>query len=226
MSKEPQNLAKLAYETGYQDFYGRKFRVSHFVLVPRPETEQLVDEALLLAGKPYLPGIKAPRRTLPERPTILDIGTGSGNLAITLKLELPEATVIGLDISEAALEIARANAMELKAKVKFQKSNLLLDYFGPEPDLIVANLPYVDRKWDWLDKEALSFEPKNALYAGRDGLEFILGLLIEINALHWSPKIILEADPCQHQALEEFAAILGYQVLKISGFAVLLARLS
>lgn len=225
MSKEPQNFAKLAYETGCQDFYGRKFKVSPFVLVPRPETEQLVDEALLLAGKPYLPGLEAPNRILPEKPIILDVGTGSGNLAITLKLELPEATVTGLDISEAALEIARANAIALKAKVKFQRSNILIDYFGPEPDLIVANLPYVDPKWDWLDKKALSIEPENALYAGRDGLEFILGLFIELNALHWSPKIILEADPCQHQILQETAAILGFQILKISGFAVLMSRL-
>ena len=97
----------LAYKNGYQDFYGRDFIVTPDVLIPRPETEQIIDTVLNLAGKPYLPGIKPSPRKLPPNPTILDIGTGSGCIAITIKKELPEARVYATDVSKKAINIAR-----------------------------------------------------------------------------------------------------------------------
>ena len=90
-----------------QDFYGRVFLVTKDVLIPRPETEQIIDAVLNLAGKPYLPGVKPSQRVLKEHPIILDIGTGSGCIAITLALELPEAKIYASDVSEPALKIAQ-----------------------------------------------------------------------------------------------------------------------
>lgn len=214
----------LAYRRGYQDFYGRNFKVTPDVLIPRPETEQIIDEALNLAGKSYLPGVKPSDRVLPEHPLILDVGTGSGIIAITLKLELPEATVIGLDISSLALKIAQENAAHLNATVDFKISDLLESYRGEKPALIVANLPYVDETWEWLDKEALSAEPRLALFAKDGGLALIKRLLQEIIAHDFHPKILLEMDPCQHETLIQFAKKLGYKHQKTTGYIILLSR--
>ena len=214
------NLSTGAYQAGYQDFYGRKFKVTPAVLVPRAETEQLIDKALLLAGRAYLPGMKPPKRALTENPLILDIGTGSGNIAITLKLEIPEAEIIGLDVSEKALKIAHENAKLLNAKINFIHSNLLENYHKNEPDLIVANLPYVDKNWSWLDKEALNVEPEIALYAEDEGLALIKKLLMEIKTKNWHPKILLEMDPCQQKTLIYFAEDLGFKHQKTHGFIV------
>ena len=218
------SLLPLAYQRGYQDFYGRNFEVNPDVLIPRPETEQIIDEALNLAGKAYLPGIKAPEKELPEKPLILDIGTGSGAIAITLKLELPEAAVVGLDISPDVLKIARKNAANFSVAVDFGTSDLLKNYQSKEPELIVANLPYVDKNWEWLDKKALSAEPKLALFAEDNGLALIKKLLQEIIAHDFHSKILLEMDPCQHETLIEFAKKLGYQHQKTTGYIILLSR--
>lgn len=205
-----------AYKKGKQDFYGRDFAVSPDVLIPRPETEMMIDEVLLLAGKPFLSGMTVHDRKLPENPVIVDVGTGSGCVAITLKLELPEAEVIGLDISDKALRMARCNAEKLGASVDFVGSNLLESYRGASPDLIVANLPYVDKEWSWLDKEALGAEPGLALYAENHGLALIFRLIDEaLNRCKW---LILEADPCQHEHIIEYASAHGFLHEKTSGF--------
>ena len=224
-----------------KDFYGRDFLVSKDVLVPRPETEQLVDMVLALSGRAYLPGMVAPQRVLPEEPVILDVGTGSGCIAVTLALEIPEAEVHALDISEPALKIAKQNATDLKAKVKFYQSDLLDDYDGPEPDVIVANLPYVDKNWSWVDEEALSSEPSLALYAEDGGLKLILKLVELLfrsrvtsarlhgaralslgSSLRISPKkqfqLILEADPCQHEEIIKYAKERGFVYEETRGF--------
>ena len=213
----------LAYQTGFQNFYGRDFTVDENVLIPRPETELLVDEILSLAGRPFLPGIKPSPRKLSDRPLILDVGTGSGVLAITAKLELPESTVIGLDISENALKIARKNAKDLEADVKFTKSNLLKNYTGEEPEVVVANLPYVDRNWAWLDQEALAAEPEIALYAEDGGLALIKRLLQEIKSKNWHSRILLELDPSEQEALQTFAKSLGFYPEKAAGFELTLS---
>lgn len=200
------------------DFYGREFIITNDVLIPRPETEQAIDLVLSLAGKPYLKGIIPGPRILPKNPVIYDIGTGSGCIGITIKKELPEATVVASDISKKALSVARKNAKNLKASLSFIISNLL-DFVKhknyPTPDLIVANLPYVDENWDWLDKKALSKEPSIALYAKEGGLELIYKLILEATSLKVK-HLVLEADPCQHDKIVNFAK--EYNLIEIRGF--------
>ncbi len=145
----------IAYLRGAKEFHGRTFRVSPAVLVPRPETELLVELALsLVAGRP------APR--------LLDLGTGSGCVAITLALERPAARVVAVDRSADALAVARDNARTLGAGVEFVASDWFGDVSG-RFDLIVANPPYVADADPHLG--ALAHEPRSALAAGSDGLD-------------------------------------------------------
>lgn len=145
----------IAYLLGEKEFYGRSFTVSPAVLVPRPETELLVELALA-----RLRGLPAPR--------VLDLGTGSGCIAVTLALECPAAIVAAVERSAAALQVARDNARRLGARVEF----LLGDWFAPVAgrfDVIVANPPYVAAGDPHL--RALASEPAAALIAGADGLD-------------------------------------------------------
>lgn len=201
------------------NFYGRDFIITPDVLIPRPETEQLIDAVLTLAGKPFLPGIKAPSRELPENPVILDVGTGSGCIAITIKKELPEATVYASDISKKALEIAKKNASVQNAPISLIISHLLknVKLKRLKPDLIVANLPYVDKTWDWLDLNSLKKEPAIALFAEDGGLALIKELIDEASALK-IPRLLLEADPCQHDKIALYAEKKGYLLINITGF--------
>ena len=204
-----------------QDFYGRDFIVTPDVLIPRPETEQMIDAVLNLVGKPYLPGVKpSPAKISPHHLKILDVGTGSGCIAITLQLELPEAKVTASDISPAALKIAQKNATKHGLTLPFIISNLL-ENVKFTPDLITANLPYVDPDWDWLDKTALSQEPAIALYAKNHGLALILKLLTQAKKRHVK-YLILEADPCQHASITAFAKKQGYSLLETRGFILTL----
>ena len=216
--KKAQQNQPTAYKVGYQNFYGRDFIVTPDVLIPRPETEQLVDAVLTLAGKPYLLGVKPPKRILPKKPIILDVGTGSGCIAITLKLELPEAEVYASDISPKAIKIAQKNATKHGATIHFIISHLLKKVKPndiPTPDIIVANLPYVDENWDWLDKKSLSYEPSTALYAEDHGLALIKKLIDEATEIQ-TPYLILEADPCQHEEIIKYAK--HYNLIRINGY--------
>lgn len=201
------------------NFYGRDFIITPDVLIPRPETEQLIDTVLSLAGKPFLPGIKAPKRELPDNPVILDVGTGSGCIAITIKKELPEATIYASDISEKALEVAKKNASAQNAPISFIISHLLknVKLKRLKPDLVVANLPYVDKTWDWLDLNSLKIEPAIALFAEDGGLALIKELIDEASALK-IPRLLLEADPCQHDKIALYADEKGYLLANITGF--------
>ena len=210
-----------AYRDGFKDFYGRDFIVTPEVLIPRPETEQLIDAVLNLAGKAYLPGVMPAARVLPEKPTILDVGTGSGCIAITLKLELPEANIIATDISKPALIIAQKNAIKFNVDPKIFKISDLLENIDVQPDIIVANLPYVDENWKWLNKELLDKEPKIALYANHEGLELIKELIRQ-SSEHKVKFLALEADPCQHKEILSFAKRLYYFKREIRGFCILL----
>lgn len=203
----------------FQDFYGRDFLVTEDTLIPRPETEQLIDTVLSLAGKPYLPGVRPSKRVFPQNLTILDVGTGSGCIAITLALELPEAKVYASDISEKALKVAQKNAANLGAPIPFIIS-YLLEKVNINPDVIVANLPYVDPEWDWLDKESLSKEPALALYAEDHGLALIKELIDTAK----SKYLILEADPCQHEAIIEYAKRRDYDLIDTRGYILGLAK--
>ena len=156
----------MAYIRGVQEFYGRAFQVGPGVLIPRPETELLVDEALLLlAGH--------------SRPRVADIGTGSGCLAITLALECAGADLLATDISSDALAIARGNAMSLgaAARVHFRHTPYL-DGVAGQFDLIVTNPPYVaEREAAALAPEVLGHEPGLALFGGPDGLRDVRALV-------------------------------------------------
>lgn len=209
------NLPK-AYKLGHQNFYGRDFLVTPDVLIPRPETEQIIDAVFNLAGKPYLPGIKPGKNQLPENPLILDVGTGSGCIAITLKKELPNTQIYATDISKSALKVAQKNAQNHGVSIRFIISHLL-DNVKFTPNVIIANLPYVDETWDWLDKEALSHEPKTALYAEDHGLKLIKELITQFVTRN-IPYLILEADPCQHEQIIDFATKKGLQHLETRGF--------
>jgi release factor glutamine methyltransferase len=144
------------YITGRQEFFGREFRVTPDVLIPRPETEHLIEAALGLSR---------------NAATILDVGTGSGAIAVTLASELPEARVVATDISEAALRVAASNAQSLGAQVVFVACDLASAISGSF-DLIVSNPPYIPRDdAPTIQREVRDFEPEVALYGGADGLE-------------------------------------------------------
>jgi release factor glutamine methyltransferase len=167
----------IAYLTGEREFYGRRFEVTPAVLIPRPETELVVEEALRLLTS--FAGAGSSRPDSPQSPQIADIGTGSGCLAITLALERPDARVIATDISAAALAVARQNAARLGAggRITFIEGSLLDGAVGPF-DVIVSNPPYVaeaDRAS--LPREVVEHEPGTALFGGSDGLDVIRALL-------------------------------------------------
>lgn len=147
----------VAYLTGRREFYGRTFEVGPAVLIPRPETERLVELAL----ERLPPG---------EAVSVLDLGTGSGCVAITLALERPLARVTAVDRSSAALAVARRNADVLNATVEFLDSDWFAALGGRRFDLIVANPPYVASGDPHLSQGDLRFEPAAALAAGADGL--------------------------------------------------------
>ena len=200
------------------NFYGRDFTITPDVLIPRPETEMIIDAVLNLAGRSYLPGVKPGPKILPNNPQILDIGTGSGCIAITLALELPGASITASDISESALAVAQQNAEALNAKINFTQSDLL-DNISTDYDLIVANLPYVDENWDWLDRKALAKEPSIALYAKDGGLALIKNLINQAGKRK-TKFLILEADPCQHKEIISYATKNNYSLLETRGFVL------
>ena len=210
-----------AYKDGIKDFYGRDSIVTPDVLIPRPETEQIIDTVLNLAGKSYLNGVKPAPRILPKNPKVLDIGTGSGCIAITLKLEIPEADIIATDISKPAIKIAQKNALKHGINPNIFIISDLLKNVKFTPDIIVSNLPYVDEQWDWLDKPALSYEPKISLFAKDEGLALIKRL-IKQSSEKQVKYLLLEADPCQHQKIIKFANQNSYQLSEIRGFCILL----
>lgn len=202
----------LAYILGHREFYGRRFHVTPKVLVPRPESEQLIE--LLLRYAPE----DAIRRTL------IDIGTGSGCLGVTAAKELQgNWHVILSDISKDALLIAEKNARLLGAEVFTRQQSLLNGHIEPL-DCIIANLPYVDVAWTNTSPE-LRHEPERALYADEGGLKLIRQL-IEQAPHHLRPQglMLLEADPEQHPTVIGFGKQHGLVHLATSGYAVLLQR--
>lgn len=156
----------VAYLLGGREFYGRDFAVTPDVLIPRPETELLVDIAKSKVGTD-------------GTARILDLGTGSGCIAVTLALELPAARVTAVDVSAAALDVAQGNAAHLGARVAFVES----DWFSALPserfDLIVANPPYIAAGDPHLTAGDLRFEPRGALTDHADGLAAIRHLVAE-----------------------------------------------
>lgn len=199
----------LAYILGRKEFFGRDFIVNRWTLIPRPETEEMIWQVKNLA--------------LGTNTRILEVGTSSGCVAITLALEIPGAQVVATDICKRALSVAKNNAEQLGAKVQFLQADLL-DGVEGKFDVVVANLPYVDESWGWLDQKALSFEPRKALFVKDEGLFLIKKLLKEVQERKITQHVILEADPVQHEAIVQFAEKLGFKKLAISGFVVSFKR--
>lgn len=145
------------YILGETTFYGRSFKVNDDVLIPRPETEWIVDEIL--------------RDEHNQSQRVVDLGTGSGCIGITLKLERPKFQVTGLDISVAALEVAKINAQRLDASVQWIESSLLQNDSGEPIDIFVSNPPYIAvEEQEVMDESVKRYEPEVALYAEHQGL--------------------------------------------------------
>jgi release factor glutamine methyltransferase len=170
------------YIVGSCPFRGRELLVTPAVLIPRPETELIVERAHALA--------------LPPRPRVLDVGTGSGCLAVTLALELEGSVVAATDRSAAALAVARANAARLGACVAFARGDLAAHLAGPF-DLVVANLPYIpDGELASLPATVRDFEPRAALAGGSDGAELLRRLIADLPRLLAGGGVaLLEAGP-------------------------------
>jgi release factor glutamine methyltransferase len=157
----------VAYLIGTREFYGREFRVGPEVLIPRPETEHIAEQALArLSGQKWLESSAGA--------SVLDLGTGSGAIAITLALERPAWSVTATDVSGAALKMARENAEALKARVEFIESDWYAALGDRRFDLVVSNPPYVAARDPHLARGDLRFEPAGALTDGStDGLDSI-----------------------------------------------------
>lgn len=165
VSGEPQQ-----YITGHQEFYRLDFEVTPDILIPRPETEDIVEAALAV-----LAGARAP--------LIADIGTGSGCIAISLLNERTDARAVAMDISAAALNVARRNARRLgvENRLTFIESDVF-DELSPEKQfsLVAANPPYIpEEDWKNLPREVRDYEPRSALVSGKDGLDSVRRLLID-----------------------------------------------
>lgn len=165
--------------TGVEYFYGYEFRVSEDVLIPRFETEELVNNILMIYDEVF------PE----EKIEIVDVGTGSGAIAITLDLEESNMNVIATDISDGALEIARENNDKLKANVKFFQGDMLEPLKGKKFDILVSNPPYIPSE-EVVDSLVLDNEPHVALFGGLDGLYFYRIILENAEALLKDKSVI------------------------------------
>jgi release factor glutamine methyltransferase len=187
-----------AYLTGEREFYGRPFAVDRRVLIPRPETEHLVEAALALS--------------LPPAPLVLDVGTGSGCIAVTLALELPASRLVATDRSPGALAVAAANAR--RHRVADRVALLAADLFaGLDPgrfDLVVSNPPYVDPDdASELSPEVTGFEPHDALFARDHGAALLADLIEGAARLRPGVSLLLEIGRGQLTTIRQGAAAAG-----------------
>jgi release factor glutamine methyltransferase len=191
----------LAYIRGEAPFYGRTFTVSDDVLVPRPETETMID---LLKDT-----------FIQQKPHMLDVGTGSGCIGITAVLEIPGATAELLDVDPMAIDVAAGNARALDIdtdEITFTVSDLLQKASG-RYDAMLANLPYVPT--EHAINEAAKHEPSLALFAGKDGLDLYRKFWEQVASLPEKPKYVFtESLESQHQSLAELAEAAGYRLHK------------
>lgn len=161
------------YITGHQEFWGMDLIVTPAVLIPRPETEHVIETVLARVGVARAPSPASLLR-------IVDVGTGSGCIALALAKELPSAELYATEISPAALEIARANAArhQLEGRIKFHQADLLQGRDRGEFDFVVSNPPYVgESEADQVQLEVRKYEPRTAVFAGATGLEVIERLI-------------------------------------------------
>lgn len=199
----------LAYIRGKSEFYGREFIVNEHVLVPRPESESMIDLLKRVVGPD-------------SRTTIIDVGTGSGCLAITAKLELPNSTVVALDSSYECLRVAKQNATKLVADITFLESDLLDSMqdssFKIQDSILLANLPYVPN--DYPVNNAAAHEPPLALFGGSDGLKLYRKLFSQAKELRVT-CIITESLTEQHAGLIKTARENAFRHASTDGLAQL-----
>jgi len=185
------------YITGHQEFWGLDLLVNADVLIPRPETEHVIEAVLELSR--HLPSHVGPR--------LVDVGTGSGCIALALAAELPEAEIHAVDISEQALAIARLNAerLQFSQRVHFHRSDLLGDIRFRDLDFVVSNPPYVgESEADKVQKEVRRFEPHVALFGGVSGLDIYRRLIPQASqALHSGGWLVTEIGFSQRPQLVE-----------------------
>ena len=198
----------IAYILGYKEFYGRRFTVSPSVLIPRPESEDLISLFLELTASEIAEKV------------LIDVGAGSGCLGITAKLERSNLSVILSDISKPALNIAEKNANALNADVHIQQQSLLNGQLRPV-DYIFANLPYVDKNWDVSPE--LQYEPDIALFAEDEGLKLILQLISQVpRCLTSEGLLFIEADPQQHNRIIDEAMKNGFVKERVLNYILVL----
>ncbi len=185
------------YITGHQEFWGMDLIVTPAVLIPRPETEHVVETMLELA----------PRGT---NARILDVGTGSGCIALALAKEFPHAAIAAGDISEPALEVARANAArhQLGPRISFRRSDLLEAFAGEEFDFVVSNPPYVSHEErDKVQREVRKFEPEIAVFGGEHGFDIYRRLVPQAQrALRPGGWLVMEIGFTQEQGIRRMLA--------------------
>ena len=208
--KRRLNREPIAHLLGHKEFYGRDFMVTKDTLVPRPESETLIDISKeLFSDNGSLRAI--------------DVGTGSGCLGITLKCEIPQLQMTLSDVSPEALAVAKQNAIKISVDVTFSQRDLLSAFTDTNAnsfDFIVANLPYVDASWEGLSPE-LDHEPAMALFADDEGLLLIKKLIDQApKVLNKNGCLLLEADPVQHPAIVNYAKL--FDAIKTRDYAVVL----
>jgi release factor glutamine methyltransferase len=189
----------IAYLLGEKEFFGRSFAVDRRVLIPRPETEHLVEIALA-----------AP---LPERARVLDVGTGSGCIAITVSAERPDWHVVATDVSLAALAVARDNVRRhgVERRVRLLAADLVAGLDLSTFDLVLGNPPYVEEEIvPYLSRDVRDFEPRVALTSGPEGLEAIRTLLAAAGALRPGAWLAFEFGFGQGDAITELARAAGH----------------
>lgn len=180
----------LAYITKQKEFFGLDFYVDPRVLIPRPETELLVEEVIKIVKKQEATTAKAGQGS--KKQVLCDIGTGSGCITIALAKNLPHVKIIATDISRDALCVARKNAKKhhVSKRIKFIQSDLLERVMSF--DIIIANLPYVPRKEALIvEREVKKYEPGVALWAGQDGFSFLKTLLQQVKNLRHPPRYLI-----------------------------------
>ena len=193
----------IQYITGETEFYGLPFRVTPDVLIPRPDTEHLVDKVIELAP-------------IFSKPGIVDVGTGSGAIAIALAHKLPHAQIAATDISERALAVARENAKRNGVIIRFLPGDLLAPVAGERFEIVVSNPPYVSsRDRATLSVEVREHEPSLALFAGDDGLDVYRRLIpAAFDALPPGGFVALEIGCGQSTAIAEMLARAGFEQIE------------
>ncbi len=197
----------IQYITGDAEFYGLPFHVNRDVLIPRPETEHLVEKAIALAAEF-------------ARPRIVDVGTGSGAIAVALAHALPFAEITATDISPAALAVAKENAAGngVADRVRFHEGDLLEPVAGEQFDIVVSNPPYVpESDRNTLHQEVRNFEPGHALFAGADGLDIYRRLIpAAFGALLSGGVVALEIGYGQQETIRALLAGTGFSGIEFA----------